>query len=91
MIQAPGTGRPTELDPATSRWLDPATSRWLAWHEAVSHGLIGREIRDLGDAGMLYDPNDREPFWNRIAGIAWPDWDHTVPKDAPVALPSDQV
>ncbi|HET9344271.1 MAG TPA: GNAT family N-acetyltransferase [Candidatus Limnocylindrales bacterium] len=65
MIQAPGTGRPTELD--------PATSRWLAWHEAVSHGLIGREIRDLGDAVMLYDPNDREPFWNRIAGIAWPE------------------
>ena len=51
----------------------PATSRWLAWHEAVSHGLIGREVRDLGDAVMLYDPNDREPFWNRVAGIAWPE------------------
>jgi ribosomal protein S18 acetylase RimI-like enzyme len=24
---------------------------------------------------MLYDPNDREPFWNRIAGIGWPDDD----------------
>ncbi len=22
---------------------------------------------------MLYDPVDREPFWNRVAGIAWPD------------------
>ena len=65
MIQAPGTGRPAELD--------PETSRWLAWHEAVSHGLLGREVRDLGDAVMLYDPNDREPFWNRLAGIAWPE------------------
>ena len=65
MIHAPGTGRPAELD--------PATSRWLAWHEAVSHGLLGREVRDLGDATMLYDPNDREPFWNRLAGIAWPE------------------
>jgi ribosomal protein S18 acetylase RimI-like enzyme len=62
--QTPGTGRPREID--------PATSRWLAWHEAVSHGLIGREVRDLGDATMLYDPEDREPFWNRVAGIAWP-------------------
>ena len=65
VMQAPGSGSPAELD--------PATSRWLAWHEAVSHGLLGREVRELGDAVMLYDPNDREPFWNRLAGIAWPD------------------
>ena len=63
-LQAPGTGRPGDVD--------GATSRWLAWHEAVSHGLLGREVRDLGDAVMLYDPTDREPFWNRVAGIAWP-------------------
>jgi ribosomal protein S18 acetylase RimI-like enzyme len=65
VIQAPGTGRPAELD--------SPTSRWLAWHEAVSHGLMGREVRELGDGVLLYDPNDREPFWNRIAGIAWPE------------------
>jgi ribosomal protein S18 acetylase RimI-like enzyme len=65
VIEAPGTGRPGSID--------PAASRWLAWHEAVSHGLIGRDVRPLGDAVMLYDPNDREPFWNRVAGIAWPD------------------
>jgi len=64
VTEAPGTGRPAQLD--------AATSRWLAWHEALSHGLLGREVRPLGDAVMLYDPNDREPFWNRIAGIAWP-------------------
>ncbi|MEA2545685.1 MAG: hypothetical protein QOI09_958 [Chloroflexota bacterium] len=46
--------------------------RWLAWHEARSHGLIGREVRDLGDAVLLHDPTDREPFWNRLAGLAWP-------------------
>ena len=49
-----------------------ADSRWLAWHEARSHGLAGREVRLLGDAVLLHDPADREPFWNRIAGIAWP-------------------
>ena len=47
--------------------------RWLAWHEARSHALIGREVRDLGDAVLLYDESDREPFWNRLAGIAWPE------------------
>lgn len=53
--------------------LDAAGARWLAWHEATSHGLVGREVRPLGDAVLLHDPVDREPFWNRVAGIAWPD------------------
>lgn len=46
--------------------------RWLAWHEACSSALTGREVRDLGDAYLLHDSTDREPFWNRIAGLAWP-------------------
>ena len=29
-------------------------------------------MRDLGDAVLLYDETDREPFWNRLAGVAWP-------------------
>ena len=33
---------------------------------------MGREVRDLGDAVLLYDATDREPFWNRLAGITWP-------------------
>jgi ribosomal protein S18 acetylase RimI-like enzyme len=38
----------------------------------MSHAMIGREVRQLGDGVLVYDPNDREPFWNRIGGIAWP-------------------
>ena len=57
-------GRPADL---TARDV-----RWLAWHEARSHALLGREVRDLGDAVLLHDATDREPFWNRLAGIAWP-------------------
>lgn len=53
--------------------LDAAEARWLAWHEARSHGLVGREVRMLGDGVLLHDPVDREPFWNRVAGIAWPE------------------
>jgi hypothetical protein len=46
--------------------------RWLAWHEAGSHALVGRDVRDLGDSILLHDPTDREPFWNRLTAIAWP-------------------
>jgi ribosomal protein S18 acetylase RimI-like enzyme len=59
-----GSGRPADLT--------PEDARWLAWHEARSHALIGREVRDLGDAVLLHDESDREPVWNRLAGLAWP-------------------
>ena len=64
MRTPPGNGRPADID--------MAQARWLAWHEAQSHALIGRDVRDLGDAILLHDRSDREPFWNRLAGIAWP-------------------
>jgi GNAT superfamily N-acetyltransferase len=58
-------GRPREIT--------AADNRWLALHEARCHALAGREVRDLGDAVLLHDATDREPFWNRVAGIAWPE------------------
>ena len=62
--QIAAIGRPADLD--------SATVRWLAWHEARCHALAGREVRDLGDAILLHDRLDREPFWNRLAGVDWP-------------------
>lgn len=59
-------------DPAGPAAVTPDDVRWLAWHEARAHALTSREVRDLGDAWLLYDETDREPFWNRVAGIAWP-------------------
>jgi hypothetical protein len=47
--------------------------RRLLLHEARVHSLPGREIRDLGDAILLHDPIDPEPFWNRVEGVRWPD------------------
>src|ERR1700693_1643334 len=41
-------------------------------HETESHAIPAREVRDLGDALLLYDPRDRDPFWNRLARIRWP-------------------
>jgi ribosomal protein S18 acetylase RimI-like enzyme len=65
------------LPPLPRAWRRPAETtpsdvRWLAWHEARTHALISREVRDLGDGWLLYDATDREPFWNRLEGVAWP-------------------
>jgi len=53
--------------------LDRALAKRLAVHEAAVHARGGRELRDIGDAYLLHDPGDPEPFWNRIAAPAWPD------------------
>jgi ribosomal protein S18 acetylase RimI-like enzyme len=57
------------------RWLgvDAAMMRFLDWHEARAHAIGGRQARDLGDAILLHDPNDRDPFWNRLSGLRLPE------------------
>ena len=52
--------------------IDRDTLYFLERHETRVHALPGREMRDLGDALVLHDPVDREPFWNRAAAIRWP-------------------
>jgi len=41
-------------------------------HETDAHAIPGREVRDLGDALVLFDPRDPDPFWNRMARVRWP-------------------
>lgn len=53
--------------------LDPETMRTLALHEARAHSIGGRRVMDLGDAILLHDARDDEPFWNRLSGIRLPD------------------
>jgi GNAT superfamily N-acetyltransferase len=53
--------------------VDPATMRRMLMHEAQVHAAPGRRLRDLGDAILLHDPSDPEPFWNRLAAIRWPE------------------
>jgi GNAT superfamily N-acetyltransferase len=53
--------------------VDADVLRFLERHEARVHALPGRRVRDLGDAVLLHDPLDREPFWNRVNAIKWPD------------------
>ena len=49
-----------------------AFARRLAVHEASVHAWGTRELRDLGDALLLHDSADSEPFWNRISAPDWP-------------------
>ncbi|MDO8483714.1 MAG: N-acetyltransferase [Candidatus Limnocylindrales bacterium] len=52
--------------------IDSDTMRNLLMHEARVHATPVRELRDLGDAILLHDSKDPEPFWNRLAAIRWP-------------------
>jgi GNAT superfamily N-acetyltransferase len=52
--------------------IEPDTMRRLLMHEAQVHATPGRDLRDLGDAILLHDPTDPEPFWNRLAAVRWP-------------------
>jgi ribosomal protein S18 acetylase RimI-like enzyme len=52
--------------------IDSETARSLLRHEAEVHAIPGRTLRDLGDALLLYDREEAEPFWNRAEAIVWP-------------------
>jgi hypothetical protein len=52
--------------------IDATVVRRLLRHEAEVHAIPGRALRDLGDAILLHDPTEPEPFWNRIEAIQWP-------------------
>lgn len=62
------TSRPNRPDPP----IDASMVRRLLRHEAEVHAIPGRTLRDLGDALLLHDPAEPEPFWNRIEAISWP-------------------
>jgi ribosomal protein S18 acetylase RimI-like enzyme len=46
--------------------------RFLERHEARAHAIGGREIRELGDGLLLYDPREHDPFWNRVVALQLP-------------------
>jgi ribosomal protein S18 acetylase RimI-like enzyme len=46
--------------------------RRILLHEAHVHAVPGREVRDLGDAILLFDPVAADPFWNRAEALRWP-------------------
>jgi ribosomal protein S18 acetylase RimI-like enzyme len=54
------------------RAIDPGLLRAIEVHETRALALGGREVRDLGDAILLHDPSDPDPFWNRVAALRLP-------------------
>ena len=52
--------------------IDAAAMLALERHKTDSHAIPSREVRDLGDALVLYDARDPDPFWNRMARVRWP-------------------
>lgn len=71
LVRLRRTGGFVSLGPQDAR-IDAATVRRLLRHEAEVHAIPGRSLRDLGDALLLYDPAESEPFWNRVEAIRWP-------------------
>jgi len=65
------TSQPTARRPTQP--IDAATMHRLMLHEARIHAVPGRDLRDLGDAILLVDPIDPDPFWNRLECLRWPD------------------
>jgi GNAT superfamily N-acetyltransferase len=57
---------------AGDRILDPELAQRLVLHEARAQQTPARELRDLGDGWLFHDPNDAEPFWNRVIAPRWP-------------------
>jgi ribosomal protein S18 acetylase RimI-like enzyme len=53
--------------------IDAATMTAIERHELYSHAIPSRETRDLGDALLLHDPHDGDPFWNRLQAVRWPE------------------
>lgn len=52
---------------------DAELAQRLVLHEARAQATPTRELRDLGDAWLVHDPGDAEPFWNRLIAPRWPE------------------
>jgi ribosomal protein S18 acetylase RimI-like enzyme len=47
--------------------------RALEVHQARAVAIPGRSWRDYRDAAMLFSAGEREPFFNRLVGVRWPE------------------
>jgi len=53
--------------------LSPETLRFLEVHTARAIAIPGRGWRDFGDSVMLFSGSEKDPFFNRLTAIRWPD------------------
>ena len=62
--------------PAPWYGLSSETLRLLEMHPVKAICIPGRGWRDFGDAVMLFSGSEREPFFNRLTAIRWPEDPH---------------
>lgn len=53
--------------------LRPETLRFLEVHPARAISIPGRAWRDFGDSVMLFSAGEKEPFFNRLTAVRWPE------------------
>ena len=52
-----------------NRLLAPGPVRRLELHAARAHAHGSRTVRDIGDAILLYDPVEDDPFLTRVSSV----------------------
>jgi ribosomal protein S18 acetylase RimI-like enzyme len=63
------------LPDASAPWfgLSPEQLRFLEVHPARAVSIAGRGWRDFGDSVMLFSSGEKEPFFNRLTAVRWPE------------------
>ncbi|HEU6440309.1 MAG TPA: GNAT family N-acetyltransferase [Terriglobales bacterium] len=63
------------LPDGPSPWfgLTPEQLRFLEVHPARAVSIAGRGWRDFGDSVMLFSAGEKEPFFNRLTAVRWPE------------------
>jgi GNAT superfamily N-acetyltransferase len=71
----PGAMPVSDPDPAAGRLHGQSREsiRRLALHEARAHAQGNRRVIDLGDAILLHDPGEPDPFLNRLSAVQLPE------------------
>ncbi len=64
---------PLPNGPAPWFGLSSETLRLLEVHPARAIAIPGRGWRDFGDAVMLFSASEKEPFFNRLTAVRWPE------------------
>jgi ribosomal protein S18 acetylase RimI-like enzyme len=64
---------PLPTGPAPRFGLSEETLRSLEIHSARAVAIPGRGWRDLGDAVLLFSAGEKEPFFNRLTAVRWPE------------------
>jgi len=63
------------LPDGPSPWfgLTPEQLRFLEVHPVRAVSIAGRGWRDFGDSVMLFSAGEKEPFFNRLTAVRWPE------------------